>query len=147
LPVTEEKIPTGVIQHVDKTVFDARSTKLLGDILSAEDPQIKLCGGLDHNFVLLKSGEELSLAAILYHKGSGRMIEIFTTEPGLQVYTTNIGAEVIRGKSNRTYGMHSAICFEPQHFPDSPNRQDFPTTVLLPGEKYQSTTVWKFGVE
>jgi aldose 1-epimerase len=101
--------------------------------------------GYDHNFVLNKRGAELSLAAQVYEPATGRAMEVWTTEPGVQLYTGNF-LEGARGKGGRVYNVREGFCLEAQHFPDSPNRPAFPTTRLRPGRRYAQTTVYKFSV-
>jgi aldose 1-epimerase len=137
-PVDAELIPTGALAEVAGTRFDFREPAALG---------ARLGEGYDHNFVLNGSGSGLRHAARLEDPHSGRRLDIHTTEPGLQLYTGNFLDGTIEGKSGRPYARHAGVCLETQHFPDSPHRPGFPTTVLRPGEVYRSTTVWAFGVE
>src|SRR2546425_9585433 len=105
----------------------------------------KLLGsGLDHNWVLNKKGHELSLAARVYEPTTGRVMEVYTTEPGVQFYTGNFLDGSIRGKGGQVYEKRFGLCLETQHFPDSPNKSNFPSTVLRPGGKYATTTIYKF---
>jgi aldose 1-epimerase len=103
-------------------------------------------GGYDHNYVLVKNPGELSQAAILVDVKTGRRLEIFTTQPGVQFYSGNFLDGTITGKEGKKYYQHWGLCLETQHFPDSPNQSTFPNTILKPGEKYRETTVYKFGV-
>src|SRR5262249_20188035 len=100
----------------------------------------------DHNFVLNRDGKILSLAATIYESTSGRVMEVFTTEPGLQFYTGNFLDGSIKGKIGQNYPRRSGFCLEAQHFPDSPNEPSFRSTVLRPGQRYEQTTVYKFSV-
>ncbi len=140
-PVDAQLIPTGDISPVKGTPFDFTIPKPIG----LEIDQVQ--GGYDHNFVLREALTSLKLAARLYEPKSGRLLEIYTTEPGLQFYSGNFLDGSIKGKSGRTYQKHSGLCLESQHFPDSPNRPQFPSTILRPGEKYISTTVHRFSIK
>jgi aldose 1-epimerase len=105
-------------------------------------------GGYDHNYVLNKSGNEESLAATVYDSASGRIMEVRTTQPGIQFYTGNfLDGKLTGTRNNATYGKHAALCLETQHFPDSPNQPSFPNTILKPGETYHQTTIYKFSVK
>ena len=147
IPIDDTCIPTGEILKVNDTPFDFRMPKPIGKDIDAEDEQIKNGAGYDHCFVLNKREVgELSLAARLYEPVSGRILETYTTEPGVQVYSDN-WATGYAGKHGATFPRRSGICFECQHFPDSPNRPYFPSTVLKPGEKYTQKTVYKFNVK
>lgn len=134
-------IPTGKLMTVKSTPFDFTVTKRVGnDITNAGF-------GYDHNFVLNKKGNEFTLAAVLYDPQSGRKLELFTTEPGIQFYTGNYLNSSLSGKGGIPYQKHSGLCLEPQHFPDSPNKPSFPNTVLKPGETYRQTTIFKFSTK
>ena len=147
LPIDDTSIPTGEIRFVKGTPFDFRSPKAVGRDIDADDEQIKNGAGYDHCFVLNKKEEgELSYAARITEPVSGRTMEVYTTEPGVQVYTDN-WADGYKGQNGATFPRRSAICFEAQHFPDSPNRPYFPSVVLKPGEQYTQKTVYKFSVE
>ena len=142
-PVNDELIPTGELANVESTPFDFRKPGVIGarfDELSSEPP------GYDHNYVIDGSEGEKSLAAKVMDPLSGRFIEVHTTEPGVQFYTGNFldGSLVSHGRS---YQQHSGFCLETQHFPDSPNQADFPSTVLRPGELFVSQTIFRFGIE
>ncbi|MCX8492547.1 MAG: galactose mutarotase [Cyclobacteriaceae bacterium] len=140
-------IPTGELKKVDNTAFDFRKAVKIGERINDSDEQLRLARGYDHNWVLAKNGIELSFAARVTEPKSGRVMEVWTTEPGLQFYSGNFldGTEV--GKDGVKYGFRSALCLEAQHFPDSPNHSEFPTTVLKPGETYNQKTIYKFSVE
>lgn len=144
LPVDPALIPTGVIQHVEGTPFDLRVSTLIKDALAKKDDQLVITKGFDHNWVLSKTGEELSYAATLYSPESGCKMQVYTTEPGLQVYTANALKGI--GKNGTQYASQSGICLETQHFPDSPNRKNFPSVILNSGSSFESTTVLKFSV-
>ncbi len=144
IPIDETSIPTGEIRFVKETPFDFRTPKALGKDIDAEDEQIKNGTGYDHCFVLNKKEEgELSFAARLTEPKSGRVMEVYTTEPGIQVYTDN-WANGYKGQQGATFPRRSAVCFEAQHFPDSPNHPYFPSVVLQPGQDYKQKTVYKF---
>ena len=147
LPIDETSIPTGEILKVAGTPFDFRTPKPVGQDINADDEQIRIGAGYDHCFVLNKKEEgELSFAARIREPESGRTMEVYTTEPGVQVYTDN-WADGFKGQHGATFPCRSAICFEAQHFPDSPNHPYFPSVVLEPGREYTQKTVYKFGVE
>lgn len=147
LPIDENSIPTGEILRVAGTPFDFRTPKRIGDDIDADHEQIKHGAGYDHCFVLNKKEEgELSFAARIKEPVSGRTMEVYTTEPGVQVYTDN-WADGYKGQHGATFPRRSAICFEAQHFPDSPNHPYFPSTILTPEQEYTQKTVYKFGVE
>lgn len=138
-------IPTGKLVDVEGTPFDFRQTRALAEGVDSTHQQMELAGGYDHNFVLKTAAiGGIEPAAILHDPGSGRTLSITTTEPGLQVYTTNALDEPTKGKGGVNYQRRCAVALETQHFPDSPNQSGFPTTVLLPGNTYRSETVWRF---
>jgi len=144
-PVDSGLIPTGELKKVEGTPFDFRKPTAIGARIDATDEQIKLGGGYDHNFVLnRKAATGLSLAARVSDPASGRTVEVWTTEPGVQFYTGNFLDGSFKGKGGVAYQKRTAFCLETQHFPDSPNHPSFPTTLLKPGEKYHTTTVYKF---
>ena len=147
LPIDDTSIPTGEIRFVKGTPFDFRTPKPVGQDIDADDEQIKNGAGYDHCFVLNKKEEgECSFAARIVEPNSGRTMEVYTTEPGVQVYTDN-WADGYKGQHGATFPRRSAICFEAQHFPDSPNHPYFPSVVLGPHEKYKQKTVYKFGID
>ncbi|MBP3636764.1 MAG: galactose mutarotase [Clostridia bacterium] len=147
-PVDEGLIPTGAYMPVAYTPLDLRDGMLLGDGLDAIDtcPQMQPAGGYDHNFVLRK-GHAMAMCACVEHEDSGRIMEVITDQPAIQLYTactTNLEG----GKGGVTYGQYSGFCLETQHCPDDPNNPQFPgTTVLRPGEKYDTTTIYAFRVD
>ncbi|RZS98748.1 aldose epimerase family protein [Cecembia calidifontis] len=143
LSLNEKILPTGEIKHVAGSPFDFRNLTNISKALHQKDQQIKLAGGIDHCFVLNQSDD----CAILFHKKSGRKLTLSTTEPGLQVYTGNYLNQSFVGKGNIPYGKNSAICLETQHFPDSCSHDHFPSILLLPGEVFQSRTVFSFSIE
>jgi len=147
LPIDETSIPTGEILKVAGTPFDFRTAKPVGQDIDADHEQIRHGAGYDHCFVLNKREEgELSFAARLTDPKSGRTLEVFTTEPGMQVYSDN-WADGYKGQQGATFPRRSAICFECQHFPDTPNRPYFPSVVLHPGQQYKQKTIYRFGIE
>jgi aldose 1-epimerase len=144
-PVNENLIPTGELRGVNRTPFDFTRPEAIGSRINQDDPQLKFGRGYDHNWVLNRSMDAgLSPAAKLSEPQSGRTMEIFTTEPGIQFYSGNFLDGSIRGKAGTAYGRHFGLCLETQHFPDSPNQANFPSTVLRAAERYESTTVLKF---
>ncbi len=146
-PVDAGLIPTGELRPVKGTPFDFTQATAIGARINADDQQIKLGKGYDHNYVLNRTGDGLSMAARAKDPKSGRVLEVWTTQPGVQFYTGNFLDGSIHGKGGRAYTQRSAFCLETQHYPDSPNHPDFPSVVLKPGEKHQSTTVFRFSAE
>lgn len=147
IPIDDTSIPLGEIAPVKGTPFDFTTPTEVGARIDADDIQIKNGAGYDHCFVLNKREPgELTLAAKCVEPVSGRTMEVYTTEPGVQVYTSN-WHNGFEGAHGATFPRRSAICFEAQHFPDSPNRAYFPTVILKPGDVYTQTTIYKFGVE
>jgi aldose 1-epimerase len=144
-PVDQRLIPVG-IATVAGTPFDFRKPMAIGARISADDAQIRYGRGYDHNFVLDRTGSGLVAAARVEEPVSGRVLEISTTEPGLQLYTGNFLDGSLRGKSGRPYTQRSGFALETQHYPDSPNRPEFPSTILRPGETYRSRTMFAFSV-
>jgi aldose 1-epimerase len=144
-PVDENLIPTGELRRLDRTPFDFRRPEIIGSRINQDDLQLKIGRGYDHNWVLNRTGDRgLSPAGKLHEPESGRTMEIFTTEPGIQFYSGNFLDGSVRGKTGKVYGRHSGLCLETQHFPDSPNQPNFPSTILRANERYASTTVFKF---
>ncbi|GGY86101.1 aldose 1-epimerase [Cellvibrio zantedeschiae] len=144
--IDDEAIPTGDLPSVEGTPFDFRSPRLIGERINDDHEQLKNGNGYDHNFVLNKAhAKELSLAARVLEKNSGRVLEVFTQEPGVQFYTGNWMDGSLTGK-NWNYTRRCGFCLEPQHFPDSPNQPQFPNTILRPGEEYTSVMSYKFSV-
>ncbi|HUR12247.1 MAG TPA: aldose epimerase family protein [Flavitalea sp.] len=140
--VDKKLIPTGQLPEVKGTSMDFNSPRTIGtDIAKVAG------GGYDHNWVLNKKGNELKLAATLYHPGSGRYMEVYTTQPGIQFYSGNFLNGSLTGKGGQKYIQHAGMCLETQHFPDSPNQPSFPSTILKPGETYRETTVYKFSTK
>jgi aldose 1-epimerase len=143
-PVDQGLIPTGELEKVDGTPFDFRQPTPIGDRIDAKDPQIALGMGYDHNFVLNRTGSSLELAARVTEPKTGRVMEVLTTEPGMQFYTSNFLDGTLKGVGGKTYPRRSAFCMETQHFPDSPNHPGFPSTTLKAGGSYRSETVYRF---
>ena len=153
-PIDATRIPTGVIAPVAGTPFDFRRPTRIGARIGEDDVQLRHAGGYDHNFVLDRrraervahAGPALLHAARVVEPATGRVLDISTTEPGLQFYSGNFLDGTTRGKEGRIYAHRSGLCLETQHFPDSPNQPHFPSTILRPGEEYRSHTVFTFGV-
>ncbi|MFZ9745036.1 MAG: aldose epimerase family protein [Opitutaceae bacterium] len=143
-PVTPALIPTGELAPVAGTPFDFTRSRRIGDRIGESHPQLVLGRGYDHNFVLDHRGGEPGLAAVVREPASGRVLEVFTTEPGVQLFTSNHFAGRLTGKSGRAYPRHAGFCLETQHFPDSPNQAGFPSTILRPGRTFRSTTIFRF---
>ena len=139
--VNDKLIPTGENPAVSGTPMDFTTAKKVGRDIA------QVPGGYDHNWVLSKSGNDLELAATLYHAASGRFMEVYTTEPGVQFYSGNFLDGTLKGRDGRNYVKHAGLCLETQHFPDSPNQPSFPNTILKPGEKYHQVTIYKFSVK
>jgi aldose 1-epimerase len=147
-PVDATLIPTGKLQDVHNTAFDFLQPIAIGARINRNDEQLRFGKGYDHNWVLdKKSPSSLSPAARAYDAQSGRVLEVSTTEPGVQFYTGNFLDDTIHGKDGKVYGYRSAFCLETQHFPDSPNHKDFPSTELRPGQTWRSTSIYKFTVQ
>lgn len=146
-PVDKVLIPTGKLASVKGTPFDFRKPTPIGARINMEDPQLKNGGGYDHNWVIDKLPGHLGLAAKVEEPKSGRVMEVISTEPGVQFYSGNFLDGTLVGKGGKVYGFRNGFCFEPQHFPDSPNRKNFPSTVLRPGETYKNTIIFKFSAE
>ena len=143
-PVDSGLIPTGELAGVEGTPFDFRKATAIGARIDADNEQIKFGKGYDHNWVLNKKGSEMSVAAELYEPTSGRVMTISTTEPAIQFYSGNFLDGTITGKGGKVYKLRSGLCLETQHYPDSPNKPNFPTTLLKPGQTYKTTTIHKF---
>lgn len=143
-PVDEGLIPTGILATVEGTPFDFQKLTAIGERVDQIHPQLKNGKGYDHNFVLNQNFEELNYAAKVVEPVSGRVMEVFTNEPGLQFYGGNFLNGSVTGKENKAYKFRTAFCLETQHFPDSPNKPHFPSTRLDPGEDYYSVCIYKF---
>jgi aldose 1-epimerase len=146
-PVDDGLIPTGEIAPVEGTPMDFRKPTAIGERVDDDFEQLKFGNGYDHNWVLNQAGGGLTFAAKVVEPGSGRTMEVYTSEPGIQFYGGNFLDGTVTGKGGKVYGFRSALCLETQHFPDSPNKPGFPSTLLVPGEEYYSICVYKFGVE
>jgi len=143
-PVNSNLIPTGELRSVRGTPFDFRRPTAIGARINQNDQQLKFGKGYDHNYVLNRRGTAASLAARVSEPKSGRVMEVYTTEPGMQLYTGNFLDGTNIGKGGKPYKFRYGFCLETQHFPDSPNRPRFPTTTLRPGRVYRQTTIYKF---
>jgi len=143
-PVDSALITTGEIRPVDGTPMDFRTPAAVGARIGTKDEQLKLGRGYDHNWVLNRPVGGLTLAARVTERTSGRVMEVWTTQPAVQFYTGNFLDGTAIGKGGKAYAYRTGLCLETQHFPDSPNKPAFPSTVLRPGEKFASTTVYKF---
>lgn len=141
-PVDATLIPTGVLAPVEGTPFDFRQATPIGARIAADDEQIRIGGGYDHNYVL--NGTGLRVAVRAFDPTSGRTLEVRTDQPGVQLYSANF-ASPVAGRDGQSYPIHAAFCLETQHFPDSPNQPSFPSTTLRPGETFASTTIFAFG--
>jgi aldose 1-epimerase len=145
-PVDSGLIPTGELRAVKGTPFDFTKATAIGARIGQNDQQLQFGKGYDHNWVLNKGNGGSTKAAEVYEAKSGRVMEVWTTEPGLQFYTGNFLDGTIRGKGGRVYVHRGAFCMETQHFPDSPNKPSFPSTELKPGATYHTTTMYRFSV-
>lgn len=143
-PIDETLIPTGELCSVANTPFDFREPRAIGTCIQDGSEQIRRAGGYDHNFVLDDKAGELTLGARVTEPKSGRVLEVLTTEPGIQFYSGNFLDGSTSGKSGRKYGHRSGFCLETQHFPDSPNHAAFPSTLLKAGQRFQSMSVYRF---
>jgi aldose 1-epimerase len=147
VPVDAGLIPTGVLMPVEGTPFDFREINKVGARIDEKHEQLQLGGGYDHCWVLDKSsGDALEWVIRAQDPESGRVLEVATSEPGVQFYTGNFLNGTLTGKNNVVYDRRYGLCFEPQHYPDSPNQPNFPSVILNPGEEYKTTTIWKFDV-
>jgi aldose 1-epimerase len=142
-------IPTGELRDVEGTPFDFRKAKTIGRDIEVDDEQLEFGMGYDHNFVIDHSGEPeaMQLAARVSEPTSGRVMEVRTTEPGIQFYCGNFLDGRLKGKSGKPYVHRGGFCLETQHFPDSPNQPTFPSAILKPGEAYDTTTVFRFSAK
>ena len=146
-PVNANLIPTGELKDVKGTPFDFTKPTRIGAHIEEKNQQLEYALGYDMNYVLNRSGSGLTLAARVKDPKSGRVMEVHTTQPGVQFYTGNHLDGSVKGKGGVEYGFRFGFCLETQHFPDSPNQPEFPSTVLKAGQKYQGTTVFRFSVE
>ena len=146
-PIDETLIPTGELAPLDGTPFDFREPTSIGARIGEESEQLGFGSGYDHNYVLNRDAPGLSLAARVTEAGTGRVMEVLTEEPGVQFYSGNFLDGHHVGKGGVAYERHSGFCLETQHYPDSPNHPDFPSTILRPGEVYSTSTVYRFRTE
>jgi aldose 1-epimerase len=146
-PIDKGLIPTGELRPVEGTPMDFTQPHAIGERINSADEQIKFGLGYDHNWVLNSSDGSLALAARVHESTTGRMMEVWTTEPGLQFYSGNFLDGMLTGKEGRVYNHRYGFCLETQHFPDSPNKPEFPNTILRPGETYRTETVYRFSAE
>jgi aldose 1-epimerase len=146
-PVGPGLIPTGKIAPVAGTPFDFTQPLRIGERINEAHPQLELGIGYDHNFVVMGDAGDVRLAATVYEPTSGRIMEVHTSEPGVQFYSGNFLDGSLTGKSGQVYGQRTGFCLETQHYPDSPNQPDFPSTVLRPGETFSSQTVYWFSTD
>ena len=145
-PVNNTLIPTGEIRPVQGTPFDFTTPTAIGARINADDEQLKFAKGYDHNWVINKAPGELGVMARVYEPTSGRILEVLSTEPGLQFYTGNFLDGTLKGKNGQVYGFRSGFCMEPQHYPDSPNKPNFPSVVLKAPDTYKSIIIYRFSV-
>jgi aldose 1-epimerase len=143
-PTDATSIPTGELRPVRGTPFDFTSPTEIGARIDADDEQLRYGSGYDHNFVIDGRAGTLRRAATVYEPTTGRVMEVWTTEPGVQFYSANFLAVEAGGKNGHAYPRRSAFCLETQHYPDSPNKPSFPSTVLRPGQRFRSTTIYRF---
>ena len=146
-PVDSGLIPTGELAPVAGTPFDFTHPTTIGDRIDTANDQLKYAGGYDHNWVVRGTSGQLRPAAKVYDPASGRTLLVETTEPGVQFYAGNFMDGSVKGKSGKPYVKRGALCLETQHFPDSPNHPNFPSTELKPGQTYHSETTWTLGAE
>jgi aldose 1-epimerase len=146
LPIDETLIPIGELRSVQDTPMDFTTSTPIGERIASDDEQVRRGQGYDHTWVLDKPADALGHAARVYAPGSGRVLDVFTTEPGVQFYSGNMLDGSHTGKGGTIYTRNSGLCLETQHFPDSPNQPQFPSTVLHPGETYRQSTIFQFSV-
>jgi aldose 1-epimerase len=146
-PVDSTLIPTGKVHPVKDTPFDFREPTTIGARLNTDDDQIRFAKGYDHNWIFGRSGDELLSQANVYEPVTGRVLEVLSTEPGMQFYSGNYLNGLLAGKRSCKYRQHDGFCMEPQHFPDSPNQPEFPSTILKPGQLYRNTIVYRFSTK
>ena len=146
-PVDSTLIPAGELRSVAGTPFDFTQPTAIGARIDTNNEQLAIAHGYDHNFVLSRKGSGLELAGRVHEPQTGRALEVYTTEPGVQFYTGNVLDGTITGKHGHAYNKHAGLCLETQHFPDSPNHSNFPWTILKPEQTYNSRTVYKFSAE
>jgi aldose 1-epimerase len=145
-PIDEGLIPTGELKNVADTPMDFTLATPIGQHIDQKHEQLVFGKGYDHNWVLNRQGTDLALAAEVYEPKTGRVLQVYTTEPGIQFYSGNFLDGTIKGKGGRVYEHRNGFCLETQHFPDSPNKPNFPSVILKPGKKYTTSTIYKFSV-
>ncbi len=143
-PINQEFIPTGEIRTVLKSPFDFRNFKSIGKEINSTNSQLIYAKGYDHNWILSKPEDKVALAAEVFEPNSGRFMQVFTNQPGIQFYTANFLDDTVIGKSGKAYNRRSAFCLETQHYPNTPNQPNFPETILKPNQKYSYSCVYKF---
>ncbi len=143
-PVNNTLIPTGELRNVTGSPLDFTTAAVIGDRIDQDDEQLNFAGGYDHNWVINESDDALVLAATVFEPTTGRVLETYTTQPGLQFYSGNFLDGSATGHGGVVYHRRSGFCLETQHFPDSPNQPHFPSTLLRPGERYNQTTIYRF---
>jgi aldose 1-epimerase len=143
-PIDATLIPTGELRSVSGSAFDFRKPTPLGAHIEAADEQLRFGKGYDHNWVIRKPAGQLAVMATVYEPDTGRVLEVSSTEPGLQFYTGNMLDGSLKGEGGWVYSARSAFTMEPQHYPDSPNHPQFPSVVLHPGETYRNTIIYRF---
>jgi len=146
-PVDKNLIPTGELRPVKGTPLDFTTSTRIGARIDDSYDQIVLAHGYDHNWIINRKGDSLTLAARVYEPTTGRVLEVTTTQPGVQFYTGNFLDGTVTGKAGHVYKRRYGLCLETQHFPDSPNHPEFPSTILRPGEKFHQETVFKFSTK
>jgi aldose 1-epimerase len=146
-PVDSTLIPTGELRPVQGTPFDFRTPTAIGARINQDDEQLKFGKGYDHNWVINKPMGELGLMARVYEPTTGRVLEVLSTEPGLQFYSGNFLDGTLKGKGGWVYQFRDGFCMEPQHYPDSPNKPNFPSVLLRPGQVYKNTIIYRFSAK
>jgi aldose 1-epimerase len=145
-PIDAGLIPAGPLAPVTGTPFDFKTPTAIGARINTTNEQLKLAGGYDHNWVLNAPHTLTKPAAVVTDPGSGRTLKVFTVEPGVQFYSGNFLDGTYKGRDGSPYKKYAGLCLETQHYPDSPNRPDFPSTTLLPGKRYHTSTIFEFTV-
>jgi aldose 1-epimerase len=146
-PVDESLITTGELMPVENTPFDFREATAIGKQIDADDQQIRYGKGYDHNWAVNAYNKQVRLIASLYDPSSGRLMKVYSDQPGLQFYSGNFLDGSISGKNGIKYNFRSALCLETQYYPDSPNKPEFPSATLKPGQIYRQTTIYAFSVK
>ena len=146
MPTDQRAIPTAEIRSVEGTPFDFRESTPVGARINDDDEQLRFGNGYNHTWLLIHGGRSAELAAEVHAPGTGRVMEVLTTEPGLQFFSGNFPDGTFRGKGDRFYPFRGGLCLEVQHYPDSPDHPGFPSTVLRPGEVYAQTTIYRFSL-